>query len=116
MDKLKKLELKQFLDCGAKHSVETALFAFLNSEDYEDCIRTAIAVGGDSDTVACMAGGIAEAFYGVVPLEWKYKACSVLTDYGCKSDDLDMVMNFEKYAAPITEGWESEMPKGILRK
>jgi len=40
---------------------------FLESEDYEDAIRLAIWLGGDSDTIACIAGGIAEAFYGRVP-------------------------------------------------
>lgn len=110
-EKIRKLELKRFVNCGAKHSVETALFAFLNTEDYEDCIRTAIAVGGDSDTIACMAGGIAEAFYGGVPAEWKYRAGGILAECGCKPDDLDMVMNFERYAASITDGWENGIPE-----
>lgn len=101
-ERLRKLELKHLVNCGAKQSVEAALFAFLNTEDYEDCIRTAIAVGGDSDTIACMAGGIAEAFYGGVPVEWKYKAGGILAEWGCRPEDLDMVMNFGRYAAPIT--------------
>ncbi|HNR64553.1 MAG TPA: ADP-ribosylglycohydrolase family protein [Thermotogota bacterium] len=48
-------------------SVPQAIRAFLESEDYEDAIRLAIWLGGDSDTIACIAGGIAEAFYGRVP-------------------------------------------------
>jgi ADP-ribosylglycohydrolase len=48
-------------------SVPQAITAFLESEGYEDAIRKAISIGGDSDTIACMAGGIAEAFYGGVP-------------------------------------------------
>lgn len=101
-ERFRKLELKRLVNCGAKQSVEAALFAFLNTGDYEDCIRTAIAVGGDSDTIACMAGGIAEAFYGGVPVEWKYKAGGILAEWGCRPEDLDMVMNFGRYAAPIT--------------
>ena len=48
-------------------SVPQALVAFLESEDYEDAVRNAVSLGGDSDTLACMAGSVAEAFYGGVP-------------------------------------------------
>ena len=44
-----------------------AIRAFLESDDFEDAVRKAISLGGDSDTLACMAGGIAQAFYGGVP-------------------------------------------------
>jgi ADP-ribosylglycohydrolase len=47
--------------------VPESLFAFLASADYESEVRNAISLGGDADTMACMAGGIAEAFYGTVP-------------------------------------------------
>jgi ADP-ribosylglycohydrolase len=47
--------------------VPQAITAFLESEDFEDAIRNAISLGGDSDTLACITGGIAEAFYGRVP-------------------------------------------------
>ena len=49
--------------------VPQAITAFLESNDFEDAIRKAISIGGDSDTIACMAGGIAEAFYKGVPKE-----------------------------------------------
>ncbi|MCW3060940.1 MAG: hypothetical protein JWQ02_2761, partial [Capsulimonas sp.] len=48
-------------------SVPQAITAFLESENFEDAVRKAISIGGDSDTIACMAGSIAEAFYGGVP-------------------------------------------------
>lgn len=48
-------------------SVPEALIAFLSSNSYEDAIRRAIALGGDADTQACIAGGIAEAFYRQIP-------------------------------------------------
>ena len=41
------------------------LVAFLESTGYEDAIRNAISLGGDADTLACITGGIAEAYYGV---------------------------------------------------
>ena len=46
-------------------SVPQALVCFFEGEDYEDVIRNCISIGGDSDTIAAIAGGIAEAYYGV---------------------------------------------------
>jgi ADP-ribosylglycohydrolase len=48
-------------------TVPQALTAFLESKSYEDAIRNSISLGGDADTLACITGGIAEAFYGGVP-------------------------------------------------
>lgn len=48
-------------------SVPNAITAFLESKDYEDAIRLAISLGGDSDTIACICGGIAAAYYGEIP-------------------------------------------------
>ena len=42
-----------------------AITAFLESSDFEDALRTAVSLGGDSDTLAAITGSIAEAFYGV---------------------------------------------------
>ncbi len=50
-------------------SVPEAIVAFLESEDYEDAVRLAISIGGDSDTIACIAGGIAAAYYKHIPDE-----------------------------------------------
>ncbi len=44
-----------------------AIIAFLESTDYEDAIRNGISIGGDSDTIACMAGSIAAAFHKKIP-------------------------------------------------
>lgn len=43
------------------------MIAFLDSTDFEDAIRKAVSLGGDSDTLACITGGIAEAYYKEVP-------------------------------------------------
>ena len=48
-------------------SVPEAIISFIDSKDFEDCIRNAVALGGDADTQACIAGAIAEAYYGGVP-------------------------------------------------
>ena len=42
-----------------------AITAFLEGKDFEDVIRTAVSLGGDCDTLTCIAGGMAEAMYGV---------------------------------------------------
>ncbi len=52
-------------DVSCQGSVPQAILAFLESTDYEDAIRNAVSIGGDSDTIAAMAGGIAEAAYGI---------------------------------------------------
>ena len=56
-------------DVTCQGSVPEAIIAFLESDGVEDAIRGAISLGGDTDTQACIAGGIAEAFYGGVPEE-----------------------------------------------
>jgi ADP-ribosylglycohydrolase len=48
-------------------SVPQSIIAFLESDNLEDAIRKSVSLGGDADTQACIAGSIAEAFYGVVP-------------------------------------------------
>lgn len=54
-------------DVTCQGSVPEATIAFLDSTDYESAIRLAISLGGDADTLACITGGIAQAFYGVIP-------------------------------------------------
>lgn len=56
---------------SCQETVPQAIFTFLVSESFEDSIRKAIYVGGDSDTLACINGSIAEAYYGGVPEEIK---------------------------------------------
>ena len=54
-------------DVSCQGSVPQSILAFLESTDYEDAVRNAISLGGDADTMACIAGAIAEPFYGGVP-------------------------------------------------
>lgn len=65
-------------DVSCQGSVPEAIIAFLESTDFESAIRLAISIGGDTDTIACMAGGIAEAFYGEIPTEIKDAALGKL--------------------------------------
>jgi ADP-ribosylglycohydrolase len=61
-------------------TVPEAITAFLESNDYEDAIRLAISLGGDADTLACITGGIAGAFYGGVPQSIALPAWALLDD------------------------------------
>lgn len=54
-------------DSSAKGSVPYAIICFLESCDFISTIKNSISIGGDSDTIACMAGGIAQAFYKKIP-------------------------------------------------
>jgi ADP-ribosylglycohydrolase len=54
-------------DVSCQGSVPQAIISFLDSDSYEDTVRNAISIGGDSDTIACIAGGIAEAYYKEIP-------------------------------------------------
>lgn len=54
-------------DVSCQGSVPEAIIAFLEAADVEEAIRLAISLGGDSDTLACIAGGIAEAYFGPLP-------------------------------------------------
>ncbi len=65
-------------DVSCQGTVPAAIVSFLDSVAYEDAVRNAISLGGDADTLACIAGGIAEAFYGGVPAEIRDRALDFL--------------------------------------
>lgn len=73
-------------------TVKQSLIAFNESYNYEDSIRNAIALGGDSDTIAAITGGIAGAYYGV-PEDLENKAMEYLDDYL-----IDIYNDFKKVA------------------
>jgi len=66
-------------DVSCQGTVPEAIIAFLDSSSYEDAIRNAISLGGDSDTLACITGGIAEAFYRDIPKQIQAKVRDCLT-------------------------------------
>jgi ADP-ribosylglycohydrolase len=74
---------------SCQETVPEAITAFLEGTDFEDVIRTAVSLGGDCDTLTCIAGGIAEAFYGV----------PVLYEAECKArlpeDMLEVLVRFD---------------------
>lgn len=78
-------------DSRASYSVPTAITAFLESHDYESAIRNSVSLGGDADTEACIAGGIAEAFYKEIP-KHIVDFCDRRIDYTLKK----IVLEFEE--------------------
>ena len=66
-------------DVTCQGSVPQAFEAFFESTEFEDAIRNAISIGGDSDTIAAITGSIAEAFYGI-PTEIRDRALPFLDD------------------------------------
>jgi len=67
-------------DVSCQGTVPPAIRAFLESEDFEDSIRLAVSIGGDSDTLAAITGSISEAYYGGVPKEITAKVLNILDD------------------------------------
>ncbi|MGX8705443.1 MAG: ADP-ribosylglycohydrolase family protein, partial [bacterium] len=66
-------------DVSCQGSVPQAIEAFLEADGYEDTVRNAISLGGDSDTIAAIAGSIAEAYYGI-PLDLREQALKYLDE------------------------------------
>lgn len=66
---LNQIRQNYVFDSRTRYCVPPAIAAFLESDSYESAIRKAISIGGDSDTIACMTGGIAQAFYKKIPHE-----------------------------------------------
>lgn len=81
---------KYRFDASCQGSAPQAIEAFLESENFEDTIRIAVSLGGDSDTIAAIAGGIAGAYYGV-PNDLRLKAIEYLP-----AEFIDILEDFEK--------------------
>lgn len=77
--KLDDIRTEYTFDVSCQGSVPQALEAFFESVSFEDAIRNAISIGGDSDTIAAITGGIAEAYYGI-PADIRSHALSFLDD------------------------------------
>lgn len=75
----------------ARFTVPQAIVAFLESTSYEDCIRNAISIGGDSDTIAAIAGSIAWAYYG------EDKDLAEFADIYLEDDLLEIVKDFDDF-------------------
>lgn len=76
---------------SCQETVPEAITAFLEGQSFEDVIRTAVSLGGDCDTLTCIAGSMAEAFYGV-PEELKEECRSRLPE-----PLLNLLVRFDEY-------------------
>ena len=85
-------------------TVPQAIEAFLESDSFEDAIRTAVSVGGDSDTLAAITGGIAEAFYGI-PEELRKQAISQFR-LGCRTHYLPAAIQNNPDLLSLVEAFE----------
>jgi ADP-ribosylglycohydrolase len=65
--KIDKIRPIYHFDVSCQGSVPEAIIAFLESKDFENAVRLAVSIGGDSDTIACITGGIAESYYQKIP-------------------------------------------------
>ncbi|AGA28775.1 ADP-ribosylglycohydrolase family protein [Singulisphaera acidiphila] len=82
LDEIRKTYVFQI---SCQESVPQAIRAFLESTDFEDAVRRAISIGGDSDTIACMAGAIAEAREGGIPAPIRRKVYEILDESLCRT-------------------------------
>ena len=81
---------------SCQETVPEAFTAFFEGKDFEDVIRTAVSLGGDCDTLTCIAGGIAEAFYGV-PDEFKRECEKRLPEVFLRIlDDFKAAVGYER--------------------
>ena len=76
---------------SCQETVPEAITAFLEGESFEDVIRTAVSLGGDCDTLTCIAGSMAEAFYGILE-ELKEECQKRLPE-----DLLEVLRQFDEY-------------------
>ena len=113
---LKTIRPNYHMDETCQGSVPEAITAFLEGNGFVDVVRKAVSLGGDSDTIACMAGGIAEAYYGI-PEQLEKEAFSRLTP-----DLAATVMKFRRFyvehsGLPL-DGWQEDVymdPDELLR-
>ena len=93
----------------AQYATPFAIIAFLNGTDYEDVIRRAVSYGGDTDTVACMAGSIAAAFYGVPVALAKQAAYYLPTDLLKVINEFDgTALSNHRVTPPMVKRWSTQ--------
>jgi ADP-ribosylglycohydrolase len=92
-------------DVSCAGTVPQAITCALEAVDFEDAIRNAVSIGGDTDTVACITGGIAEVMFGI-PKKIRDKALSYLPD--------EMTVVVERFIGAVTD--EAQGPTSFQRR
>lgn len=90
-------------------TVPQAIMAFLESTGFEDAIRNAISIGGDSDTLAAITGSIAEAYYGI-PTDIRKHALTYLDEHLMK-----ILVDFENLYAPVLEKVDNQKSVAVKK-
>lgn len=91
------LRERQGFDVSCQGTVPAAAAAFLQSTDFEDAVRNAVSFGGDTDTLACITGALAEAYYGGVPADIQEEVLYRLDNFL-----LEEVIRFaSRYGVPV---------------
>jgi len=93
-----------------QETVPQALMAFFESTSFEDAIRNAISIGGDSDTIAAITGSVAEAYYGI-PAEIRKHALTLLDE-----KQLQILVDFENKYPPVMEKKVGDLSVPVERK
>lgn len=93
-------------DVSCQGSVPEAIIAFLDSTGVIDAVKNAVSLGGDTDTMACIAGGIAEAYWGMGPMAAAHVAAKL------KPDMLDVLERFNGMRNTCSKNWVRKVAKG----
>ena len=92
---LEDLQRNYVFSSKSSESVPQALYVFFQSNGFEDSIRKALSIGGDSDTIACIVGSISESYYGISD-ELKCEVKPYIKDYMLPLVEKRYYSNYEK--------------------
>ena len=103
---------------SCQETVPEAIIAFLESKDFEDAIRNAVSLGGDTDTLGAITGSIAEAFYGIPAV--LIAECKSRIDKGMMTDVLDefdhvLGRSVDTYSDEVDETQANQMIEAAIR-
>lgn len=105
--------------CNKEREVPEAIIAFLESKDFEDAVRNAVSLGGDTDTLGAITGSIAEAFYGIPAV--LIAECKSRIDKGRMTDVLDefdhvLGRSMDTYSDEVDEIQANQMIEAAIDK
>ena len=105
--------------CNKEREVPEAIIAFLESKDFEDAVRNAVSLGGDTDTLGAITGSIAEAFYGIHAV--LIAECKSRIDKGMMTDVLDefdhvLGRSIDTYSDEVDEIQANQMIEAAIDK
>ena len=105
--------------CNREREVPEAIIAFLESKDFEDAVRNAVSLGGDTDTLGAITGSIAEAFYGIPAV--LIAECKSRIDKGLMTDILDefdhvLGRSMDTYSDEMDEMHANQMIEAAIDK